>query len=213
MVSLDQNDERVIAAEVPRQSHRGIGGDPTPFAHDVVDTARGTQGRQGSNPANPQAPNPYGHILRWSEHAGDHAAMRFRWEVFQFAGEQYASPDGLMFDRRGVLWVLTDISPSVLLKDDHAKFGNNHMLAVDPVTREVRRFLTGPRGCEISAACMTPDNRTVFVNIQHPGEVGAAGADPNNPRVLSNWPDYRPDGRPRSATVAIRRSDGGIVGT
>ena len=175
--------------------------------------ARGAQGREGPNPANPRAPNHHGHIVRWSEAGGDHAALHFRWEVFQFGGDQYASPDGLLIDPRGVLWVQTDISPAVLLKGEHAKFGNNQMLAVDPVTREVRRFMTGPRGCEVTGACMTPDGRTLFVNIQHPGEIGAPGVDPKNPRVLSNWPDYRPDGRPRSGTVAIRRGDGGVVGT
>lgn len=175
--------------------------------------ARGTAGREGPNPANPRAPNRHGHILRWREAGGDHASASFRWEVFQFGGDQYASPDGLMIDQRGVLWVQTDISPTVLLKGDHAKFGNNQMLAVDPVTREVRRFLTGPRGCEVTGACTTPDGRTLFVNMQHPGEVGALGVDPKNPRVLSNWPDYRPDGRPRSGTVAIRRTDGGVIGT
>ncbi|MSQ89211.1 MAG: DUF839 domain-containing protein, partial [Betaproteobacteria bacterium] len=176
-------------------------------------SARGTQGREGPNPANPRAPNHHGHIVRWSEAGGDHAALHFRWEVFQFGGDQYASPDGLLIDPRGVLWVQTDISPAVLLKGEHAKFGNNQMLAVDPVTREVRRFMTGPRGCEVTGACMTLDGRTLFVNIQHPGEIGGPGVDPKNPRVLSNWPDYRPDGRPRSGTVAIRRGDGGVVGT
>jgi secreted PhoX family phosphatase len=73
----------------------------------------------------------------------------------------------------------------------------------------VRRFLVGPRGCEITGITFTPDHRTVFVNIQHPGE----GGSPSNPRSVSNWPDFRPDGRPRDATLAIRRRDGGIVGT
>ena len=151
--------------------------------------------------------------MRWKEADGDAAARNFRWEVFQLGGDQYASPDGLMIDARGVLWVQTDISPTVLLKEDHARFGNNQMLAIDPATREVRRFLTGPRGGEITGACMTPDGATLFVNLQHPGEVPAAERDPNNPRKHSNWPDYRPDGRPRSGTVAIRRADGGVVGT
>jgi hypothetical protein len=175
--------------------------------------ARGPKGAEGANPANPRAPNPYGHIVRWQEADNDAAATRFRWEVFQLGGEHYASPDGLMIDPRGVLWVQTDISPSVLLKGDHEKFGNNAMLAVDPATREVRRFLTGPRGCEVTGACMTPDCRTLFVNIQHPGELPGPQRDPKNPAKLSNWPDYRPDGRPRSGTVAIRREDGGVVGT
>jgi len=54
---------------------------------------------------------------------------------------------------------------------------------------------------------MTPDQRTLFVNIQHPGENATYG----NPAFGSNWPDFQ--GRPRSATVAIRRTDGGVIGT
>jgi secreted PhoX family phosphatase len=109
--------------------------------------------------------------------------------------------------------VQTDVSPSALLKDDHAIYGNNQVLAVDPATREARRFMTGPRGCELTGGCMTPDGRTLFVNVQHPGEAGALGTDPANPRRVSNWPDFRPDGRPRSGTVAVRRIDGAVVGT
>ncbi|HWS75470.1 MAG TPA: alkaline phosphatase PhoX, partial [Quisquiliibacterium sp.] len=74
-------------------------------------------------------------------------------------------------------------------------------------------FLTGPRGAEITGACMTPDARTMFVNVQHPGEAGPGGVDPRDPRRVSNWPDFRPDGRPRSATLAVRRIDGGVIGT
>ncbi len=190
--------------------------------------SRGRDGREGSNPANPRAPNRFGHIMRWSEDGGDHAATGFRWETFILAGDPkhenpalrgdirgdlFASPDGLFIDPRGVMWVQTDVSPSALLKDDHAIYGNNQVVAVDPATREARRFMTGPRGCELTGACMTPDGRTLFVNVQHPGEAGALGTDPANPRRVSNWPDYRPDGRPRSGTVAVRRLDGGVVGT
>ena len=82
------------------------------------------------------------------------------------------------------------------------------MLAVDPVTREARRFLTGPRGCELTGGCMSPDGRTLFVNIQHPGENGNASS------ITSNWPASQNGGtgRPRSATVVITKDDGGIVG-
>lgn len=189
---------------------------------------RGQRGLEGGNAANTRAPNRYGHIVRWTERNGDPAASGFRWETFVMAGDPkhanaalrgniqgdiFASPDGLMIDRRGVIWVQTDVSPSVLLKDDHAIYGNNQIVALDPVTRQSRRFLTGPRGCEITGGCMTPDGRTMFVNIQHPGEVGSAGTDPAQPRQLSNWPDFNPQGRPRSATVVVRREDGGVVGS
>ena len=190
--------------------------------------ARGTPGQEAGNPANLRAPNSFGHIIRWSEAGNDAAATKFQWEIFALAGDPqhsnpavrgdikgdlYASPDGLMIDPRGVVWVQTDVSPSLLLKGDSAIYGNNQMLAVDPVSRETKRFLTGPRGCEITGACLTPDGTTMFVNIQHPGETGAIGTDPSDPRKLSNWPDFKPNGRPRSATVVIRKRDGGIIGT
>jgi secreted PhoX family phosphatase len=63
--------------------------------------------------------------------------------------------------------------------------GNNQMVATIPGTNEFRRFLTGPRGCEITGIAFTPDNRTLFINIQHPGEGGDDITDPANPRVLS----------------------------
>jgi uncharacterized protein len=165
---------------------------------------------------------PFGQIVRWTEEGGDVAATRFRWQVFAAAGpegkgtnhgDHFANPDGLWFDAMGTLWVETDMSPRVLGKGEFAPLGNNQVLAVDPASGVFRRFLTGPRGCEITGFHTTPDNRTAFVNIQHPGETPGDRSDPANPRAYSNWPDYAPDGRPRSSTVVIRRKDGGIIGS
>jgi hypothetical protein len=122
-------------------------------------------------------------------------------------------PDGLWVGSCGVMWIETDMSTSAMGKGDLAGLGNNAMLAADPVTGEVRRFLVGPAGCEITGATATPDGRTMFINIQHPGESPGERSDPAEPRRNSNWPDQRPDGRPRSATVVIRRNDGGVNGS
>jgi secreted PhoX family phosphatase len=73
--------------------------------------------------------------------------------------------------------------------------------------------LTGPKGCEITGITFTSDRRTVFINIQHPGETASERSDPADPQAVSHWPDGAKGGRPRSATVAIRRRDGGMVGT
>ena len=129
----------------------------------------------------------------------------------------FGSPDGLWFDPDGRLWIQTDISNSSqnLASRGYDRIGNNQMLAADPTTGEIRRFLVGPRGCEITGVITTPDQRTMFVNVQHPGETSAAWGTPTpaNPRAVSNWPDFDPDGRPRSATVVIRKRDGGVLGT
>ncbi|MFM9976657.1 MAG: alkaline phosphatase PhoX [Sphingomonadaceae bacterium] len=78
----------------------------------------------------------------------------------------------------------------------------------------LRRFLVGPDGCEITGIDSTPDGRTVFVNIQHPGETSSP--TPPNP-LPSNWPASQggvvaPTSRPRSATIVITKDDGGVVG-
>jgi hypothetical protein len=93
------------------------------------------------------------------------------------------------------------------------RIGNNQMLACDLANGEVQRFLTGPVNCEITGPAFTPDGRTLFLNIQHPGETPSERSDPEQPRRYSNWPDFSPTGRPRSATVVIRKLDGGVIGT
>ncbi len=188
---------------------------------------RGGERQPGVDAANPRANNSMGHIIRWKE-AGDFDGQRFQWNHFVLAGDPanaraeargnvkgdaFGCPDGLWTDARGVLWIQTDMSTSAMGRGDLANLGNNVMLAADPRTGEIRRFLTGPVGCEVTGATMTPDGRTMFINIQHPGESPSERSDPDQPRRYSNWPDQRPTGRPRSATVVIRKADGGLIGT
>ncbi len=195
---------------------------PHPQTREVYAALTSDSDRKAAGPATPRAPNPFGHIIRWREDGDDVAATRFRWDVFVLAGPEgkstikgdaFANPDGLWFDSMGTLWVQTDMSPGSLGRSEFASIGNNQALAVDPATGVFRRFLTGPRGCEITGFHTTPDNCTAFVNIQHPGETPGDRSSPDNPRAHSNWPDYAPNGRPRSSTVVIRRKDGGIIGT
>jgi uncharacterized protein len=188
-------------------------------------TQRGTDKGPAVDAANPRANNVYGQIIRWRDAGGDAAADRFEWSLFVLAGDPassdpgkrgtikgdvFGSPDGLWIDGRGVLWIETDVSTSVLNKGDYASIGNNQMLAADLTTGEIRRFLTGPGGCEITGVIGTPDGRSLFINIQHPGETPSERSDPANPTAVSAWPD---GGRPRSATVVIRKQDGGLIGT
>lgn len=195
---------------------------------------RGQEGRIATdqvNEANPRADNQMGHILRWQEGDGvqsDAAALRFRWMHFALAGDPqaaksvhqgtitgdaYACPDGLQFDRNGLLWIQTDMSTSAMHKGALQNLANNMMLVADPQTGQTKRFMTGPSGCELTGISFTPDQRTVFVNIQHPGETASERSDPDKPLAISKWPDGAKAGRPRSATLAIRRKDGGVVGT
>jgi uncharacterized protein len=190
-------------------------------------TERGAPGRPAVDAANPRANNTQGNIIRWKD-AGDFDGDTFRWNHFVMAGDpslpraeakgnikgdMFSCPDGLWTDSRGVLWIQTDMSTSAMGKGDLVNMGNNMMLAADVNTGEIRRFLTGPAGCEITGATQAPDMRTMFINIQHPGESPSERSDPDKPTAISTWPTGPGAGRPRSATVVIRRKDGGIVGT
>lgn len=176
--------------------------------------------------ANPRAKNQFGHIIRWREANGDHAATRFAWNLFVLAGDaassrgadgkpldeagMFACPDGLWFDNSGRLWIQTDIGEADQYRGALGAFGSNAMLAADPVTGETRRFLVGPVGQEITGVITTPDQRTMFVNVQHPGATGSAD-DFALGKLVSHWPDGG-TASPRSATIVITRDDGGMIG-
>ncbi|MGA6098823.1 PhoX family protein [Stutzerimonas marianensis] len=168
--------------------------------------------------ANPRPNNLHGQILRWHEEGADPTATAFTWEVFLLAGEQpgardadgqpvpahltgtingdiFSSPDGLAFDEAGRLWIETDFG------DEEAAMqamGTNQLLCADPRTREVRRFLVGPRGCEITGITWSPDYRAMWINVQHP-ELSFPASDGKT--------------RPRASTILITKHDGGVIGT
>jgi len=190
-------------------------------------TNRGQGNNPGVDAANPRANNNMGSVIRWKED-GDFDGEAFEWNHLVLAGDPaneradakgnikgdlFACPDGIIFDPLGGLWVQTDMGPTVMNKGELARIGNNQMLACDLATGEFRRFLVGPVNCEITGAAFTPDSRTVFINIQHPGETPSERSNPNEVRRFSNWPDFKPTGRPRSATVVVRKDDGGVIGS
>jgi secreted PhoX family phosphatase len=207
------------------------------FPHKLVAIAALTNnsGRTAAqvDAANPRAGNRYGQIIQWS-YRRDWTENTFKWELFALAGDpnatsattpaqtnppstivgdKYGSPDGLYVDPAGLLWIQTDVSGSTVNTGAYVGFGNNQMLAADPETRETRRFLTGPYVCEVTGVFMTPDRRTMFVGLQHPGEAPVGSNDPTKPKQFSSWPDGAAGGRPRSATVVITKNDGGVIGT
>lgn len=173
-----------------------------------------TSSAKVDSPANPRTPNRWGHILRWKEAGNDHAATSFTWDLFLLAGQGrssgdgstiadedgFGSPDGLWVDPDGRVWIQTDGS--------QPGGTNDQMLAANPYVSdangapEMRRFFTGVVGSEVTGVVTTPDQRTMFVNIQHPGD-----------GVPSTWPQDDGLTIPRSATVVITKDDGGIIGT
>ena len=184
--------------------------------------------------------NPNGHVIRWREDNGNHAALKFQWDVYAFgapfdlaaanlsgltAENDFSSPDGLVFDPRGVMWIQTDDGAylkrtnCMMLVALPGQVGDGTSQQVGTVTTHIgakptannlARFLTGPLEAEITGVAFTPDLKTFFVSIQHPGENGNRKDGFN-----SHWPDSQtnPSSKalPRSALAVITRKDGGVV--
>jgi uncharacterized protein len=202
----------------PESSHTPDGPNNAGSARPPVDAAN-PRGGDGS-----PSGNAYGHIIRWHEDGDDSTSTTFTWDIFVLAGDPdkteerlqgnvngdlFNSPDGLWFDSAGRLWIQTDATTNALSYATggvNENIGTNQMLCADPASGEIRRFLTGPLGCEVTGVTGTPDRKTLFVNLQHPGEGGSVA----NPTAVSDWPDR--GARPRSATIVITRDNGGEIG-
>jgi secreted PhoX family phosphatase len=174
---------------------------------------------------NPRQASAYGHIIRW-RYAHDFSEPTFAWDIFALCGDpanaahqstiegdKYGSPDGIYVAPSGRLWIQTDVSGNTINSGAYAGFGNNQMLCADPASGETRRFLVGPNVCEVTGVFVTPDERTMFVGIQHPGEAPTGANDPLDPKRHSSWPDGPAGGRPRSSCVVITKDDGGTIGS
>jgi secreted PhoX family phosphatase len=169
---------------------------------DVYCSLTNNSKRKTVNAANPLAPNNDGHIIKWRD-SHNHTGTAFKWDFFAIAEDShgtedsYSSPDGLWADPDGRLFIQTD---------GKQKEGmNNQMLVADTLTGELRRLFTGVSKDEITGITVTPDRRTMFINIQHPGN-----GDPS----LSNFPaPYDGVTIPRDSTIVINRKDGGVIGS
>lgn len=110
----------------------------------------------------------------------------------------YGSPDGLWGDPDGRLFIETDGA--------QPGGANDQLLVANTLTGEVRRLFTGVKSCEVTGIAVTPDRRTMFVNLQHPGD-----GDP----ALTNFPEPFTGASgpiPRDATIVITRKDGKRIG-
>ena len=179
-------------------------------------TLTNNSGRQVTDAANPRTRNLHGHIIKFKEDGNSPLATKFTWEIFLLAGDPslasgganlvgningdtFSSPDGIRIDPQGRLWVQTDHSvpgnSGVTGRTIDQVFGHNAMFYVDQTSKQSKRFLVGPLGCEITGIAYTPDLKTFFVNIQHP---------------TGNWPVAGQP--PRSSTIVVTRTDGQPVG-
>lgn len=172
---------------------------------------------------NARPENKWGHIIELTPPSKDgkidHAAAAFTWDMFLQAGNPadaaqqakygatvsdsgwFANPDNLAFDPKGRMWIATDGFP------DHGV--HDGVWATDTAgagRAATKHFLGCPQGAELCGPAFTPDGKTFFVAVQHPGEDG------NYDQPTTRWPDFADNMPPRPSVVAIMKKGGGEIG-
>lgn len=151
---------------------------------------------------NKGANRPYGSILKFTEQNNDPLALNFKSETFLNGGELsgFACPDNMCFDSKGNLWITTDVADHDLNTEKYKAFGNNSLFYI-PLSGsnagQAFRFAVAPIAAEFTGPCFSPDGKTLFLSVQHPG---ATTKDLENP--TSHWPDGGTS-LPSPAVVAI----------
>ena len=183
-----------------RQAAKGLGATPVDRTEDTE-----IHPKDGSlyvaMTGNPGHGNFYGQLVRLVEDHDDPEGEGFRFEIFLAGGPQcgIAYPDNLAFDRDCNLWVCSDVSTSDLGKGAYTPFANNGLWVVPtagPAAGDAFQFASGPVDCELTGPWFAPDGSTLFLSVQHPGEMTTDPATPT-----SQWPTG--NGLPRPAVVAI----------
>jgi secreted PhoX family phosphatase len=198
----------------------------------------------------------YGWIMQLNEDDNKPDAIDFKWSMMATGGEPadggfgFSNPDNLAIDRGGNLWMVTDISsdkynqavPS--RKDESGKsvsqsnlrglFGNSSIwfLPTSGVDQgKAFLFGFGPMECETTGPFFSRDQQTLFLSVQHPGEINGTRQNMKSESrefamqttngepfiqtrqvpIGSNWPSLKPNDPPKPAVVAIRKIDNSII--
>ena len=172
--------------------------------------------------ANPRAANDHGHILEIAPKDGDHASAEGTWSIFLLAGKPghdagaryhratsengwLSCPDNIAFDSKGRIWIVTDGASSAAGVADGV-YGADTTGFGRALTR---CFYQAPTGAEVCGPIFTPDDSTLFLAIQHPGEDRGSTFE----KPSTRWPDFKDNTPPRPSVIAITRKGGGSIGS
>ncbi|HEY5826918.1 MAG: PhoX family phosphatase [Hyphomicrobiaceae bacterium] len=181
--------------------------------------------------ANPRADNRFGHIVEIIPEGDDHAAVKFRWEILVKCGDPaiaavgatfnpntskdgwFGMPDNCAVDSMGRLWISTDGNyPKRTGRSD----GLWAMETEGAARATSKLFFRCPHGAEMCGPEFTPDDTTLFLAVQHPGETDEGDPDAEAAKFespVTRWPDFKDGIPPRPSIVVVTRRGGGKIAT
>ena len=175
--------------------------------------------------ANPRANNAFGHIVEMMPEGGNHAATAFTWEVLVKCGDPsvaavgatfssettkngwFGMPDNCAIDSQGRLWISTDGNNA---KATGRADGLWALETEGELRGTSRHFFRVPLGAEMCGPCFTPNDETLFLAVQHPGEA-EEGAPASFETPATRWPDFKDGVPPRPSVLVVTRQGGGKI--
>lgn len=191
-----------------------------PVSGDIFAAMTNNVARVNIDAANPRVLNRHGHLLELHAPGQDHSANEYKWEVFILGGNPenlidaasyhsdvskngwFSAPDNCSFDKNGMLWIASDGF------NRYGKADGIWTCAVSGKHKALsKHFLRAPVGAEICSPCFTPDQKTMFCSVQHPG-AGSKFARPS-----TRWPDFKKDVPPRPSVIAVTHDENKDIGS
>lgn len=144
----------------------------------------------------------HGSILKISEKNNEHSSLEFKSETYMAGGADsgFSCPDNMAFDQKGNLWLTCDISGSLIGTLPYKRFGNNGLYVIPrqgPQAGKVIQVASAPNDAELTGPCFSPDYKTLFLSVQHPGERSRKGS-----AYTSDWPNGN-GSKPLSSVVTV----------
>ena len=149
---------------------------------------------------NKKAGNYHGSIMRLSEDKTN--PLEFKSETFYAGGKDFSCPDNIAFDSKGNLYLTCDISGSKIGKAPYKKFGNNGLYVIPASGNNAGKAIqiaSAPNDAELTGLCFSPDEKSLFLSVQHPGELTK-----DLSRPTSNWPSSKKEDTPKPSVVELR---------
>ncbi len=221
----------------PRRAADLLGATPMDRPEDVVPNAKtgkvyvmltNNTKRKTPNVANPRAANVFGHIIEISELDNNHAQTRGYWDMLVKGGDHknkdhdayfhpetsengwFASPDNGAIDPTGRLWVSTDQGPKANLTGTND--GLWSLETEGPLRGMSKMFFRVPMGAEMSGPVFADDGESLFLAVQHPGDIEERPGSARIETASTRWPDFAESMPPRPSVVVVTRKNGGRIG-
>lgn len=148
----------------------------------------------------------HGSILKIVETNNQYDALTFTAEALVTGGPEsgFSCPDNLVFDLAGNLWFTSDISGSRMntpKRPWYVEFKNNGLFVLirhGADAGKIIQIASAPMDAELTGPWFSPDYKTLFLSVQHPGEQSGSLET-----LTSTWP-HDSDGIPKPSVVCIQ---------